>query len=345
MPDGFIETYLLFLAKAVTIVVAIGALVALIVSAARQLGAMRGHERLDVSNLNDRFHDLGDTVRDAVSSEAERKKLHKQRRAEDKARRKGRSDEAARRRIYVVNFHGDLHANAVDNLREEVSAVLQVAAPGDEVLLRLESEGGVVHGYGLAASQLARIRSRDIALTVAVDKVAASGGYMMACVANKIIAAPFAIVGSIGVVGQLPNFNRLLKRLDVDYEQHTAGQFKRTLTLFGENTEAARQKFREELEETHGLFRDFVAEHRPQLDLERVATGEHWFGRQALELKLVDELKTSDDYLLEHCEQADLIKLEFHQHKSLSDRLSRGFARLGLNLRRGLQDTAARRWD
>jgi len=345
MPEGFIETYLLFLAKAVTVVVAVGALIALIVSAARQIGALRGHERLDVTNLNDRFHDLGDAVREAVLSDAESKKLHKQRRAEDKARRKGRVDEAARRRIYVLKFDGDLHANAVDNLREEVSALLQVASPGDEVLLRLESEGGVVHGYGLAASQLARIRSRDITLTVAVDKVAASGGYMMACVANKIIAAPFAILGSIGVVGQLPNFNRLLKRVDVDYELHTAGQFKRTLTLFGENTDAAREKFRQELEETHGLFRDFVAEHRPELDLERVATGEHWFGRQALDLKLVDDLKTSDDYLLEHVGQADLIKLEFHQHKSLSDRLSRGFAHLGLGLRRGLQNTAARRWD
>lgn len=244
----------------------------------------------------------------------------------------------------MLDFDGDLHAHAVDALREEVSAVLQIAQDGDEVLLRLESEGGVVHGYGLAASQLARLRERKIPLTVAVDKVAASGGYMMACVASQIIAAPFAIIGSIGVIGQVPNFNRLLKRLDIDYEMHTAGEYKRTLTLFGENTDAGREKFRQELEETHTLFRGFVSEHRPSLDLDRVATGEHWFGKQALELDLVDSLQTSDDFLLSRVEQAELIELKFRERKPLAERLSRGLTHLSHGLRRGLQDTSTRRW-
>jgi serine protease SohB len=197
------------------------------------------------------------------------------------------------------------------------------------VLLRLESEGGLVHAYGLAASQLQRIRERKLRLTAAVDKVAASGGYMMACVADHIIAAPFAVVGSIGVIAQLPNFNRLLKKHEVDFELHTAGEYKRTLTLFGENTDAARAKFREELEDTHALFKAFVADNRPALDLEKVATGEHWFGARALALRLVDELKTSDDFLLERSASADLVHLAFRRKHSLTERIAHGLARLG----------------
>lgn len=339
----FLTDYGLFLAKAITLVAALLVAVAAIASAIRDQGMHRGQDRLDVHDLNDRFRDLADSVRDTLLSDTERKRLHKQRRKEAKARRKGDAVEH-RRRVYVLNFHGDLHAHAVDELREEISAVLQVAEPGDEVLLRLESEGGLVHAYGLAASQLARFKARGITLTAAVDKVAASGGYLMACVADRIIAAPFAVVGSIGVIAQLPNFNRLLKRLDVDYELHTAGEFKRTLTLFGENSEAARAKFREELEETHVLFKQFVAEHRPQLELERVATGEHWFGTRALELKLVDALQTSDDYLLQRVDEAELVELRFHRHRSLSDRLAHGFVSLGHGIRRGLQDGARTRW-
>lgn len=339
----FFADYGLFLAKTVTLLAALLVALAAVAAAIREQSAHRAHDRLEVHDLNDRFRELADSVRDALLPDAERKRLHKQRRKENKARRKGEPT-SRKRRLFVLNFHGDLHAHAVDELREEISAVLQVAESGDEVLLRLESEGGLVHAYGLAASQLARFKARGIPLTAAVDKVAASGGYLMACVADRIIAAPFAVVGSIGVVAQLPNFNRLLRRMDVDYELHTAGEFKRTLTLFGENTEAARAKFREELEETHTLFKQFVAAHRPQLDLPRVATGEHWFGTRALELKLVDALQTSDDYLLQKIDEAELIELRFRRHKSLSDRLARGFVRLGHGIRRGVQDGARTRW-
>jgi serine protease SohB len=212
-------------------------------------------------------------------------------------------------------------ASAVATLRQEVTAILTVAEPGDRVLVRLESAGGAVHAYGLAASQIARFRERKVPVTVAVDKIAASGGYMMACTAEHIIAAPFAVLGSIGVVAQLPNFHRLLEKNDIDFELFTAGEFKRTITLFGENTDKARAKFREEIEEVHVLFKDFVKQNRPVLDLAQVATGEHWYGSRALELKLVDELRTSDDYLLEASSDADLYEVTYHAKKGLWARI------------------------
>ena len=231
------------------------------------------------------------------------------------------STESTRRKLFVLNFHGDIRASAVTSLREEITAVLMVAASGDEVLVRLESAGGLVHAYGLASSQLQRLKAQDVKLTVAVDKVAASGGYLMACVADRIIAAPFAVVGSIGVLAQLPNFSRWLKKNEIDFEQFTAGEFKRTVTVFGENTPQGREKFQQELEQTHVLFKDFVSIHRSQLDIEQVATGEHWYGKQALELKLVDDLQTSDDYLLTNRQDADLYEITYSGKKPILAKL------------------------
>ena len=224
--------------------------------------------------------------------------------------------------MFVLNFDGDIRASAVENLREEISAIVQVARPADEVLLRLESSGGMVHTYGLAASQLKRLRSAGVRLTASVDEVAASGGYMMACVAEKIIAAPFAVIGSIGVVAQIPNFNRLLKEHNVDFELHTAGEYKRTLTLFGENTAAAREKFREELEDTHALFKTFVNDNRPQLDIAQVATGEHWYGTRAIERRLIDTIQTSDDYLLAVSKDKDIYEVKYKRRQAFPERLA-----------------------
>lgn len=222
----------------------------------------------------------------------------------------------------MLDFDGDIKATAVDALRDEISAILQVAATGDAVLLRLESSGGMVHSYGLASSQLVRLRDKGIHLTVAVDKVAASGGYMMACVADRIVAAPFAIVGSIGVVAQLPNFHRLLEQHHIDFELHTAGQHKRTLTMFGENTDGAREKFKQELEEAHGLFKQFILTYRAGLDIEQVATGEHWFGTRALELNLIDAIQTSDDILLDAAKDRQLYRVEYKPKLSLQDKIA-----------------------
>lgn len=316
MIDLLLE-YGLFLAKSATVVAAILICLAALFGAARE-ARQQDPERLEVEPLNERYERMRDTLEQEVLGESALKALGKRRRKAKKAEQKSASPRA---RLFVLDFDGDLQASAVGQLREEVTALLQVLQKGDEVLLRLESEGGLVHSYGLAASQLKRLRDRQFKLTVAVDKVAASGGYLMACVADHILSAPFAIVGSIGVVAQIPNVHRLLKKYDVDVELHTAGVHKRTLTMMGENTDAAREKFREELEDTHKLFKQFVIEHRPQVAIDKVATGEHWFGTRAMAIKLVDELKTSDDYLLERAAAADLFALRYRRKKPLAERL------------------------
>lgn len=316
--------YGLFLAKAVTIVIAIGVVFAWIVSSIQQVKKL-AHETLEVRNINDRLERMADTLNHEMLGKTELKSLHKKRKAvakqEEKADKLGKKTKG--NRLFVLEFDGDIRASAAENLREEINAILQVAQNEDEVLIKLESPGGMVHGYGLAASQLKRLPDNGIKLTAAVDKVAASGGYLMACVADRIIAAPFAIIGSIGVIAQLPNFNRLLKEKNIDFEMHTAGDYKRTLTMFGENTDEGRAKFREELEETHQLFKRFVNENRPELDIEAVATGEHWYGSQAIEKKLIDDISTSDDYMLAAARgERDVYTVTYKTRPSLSERIA-----------------------
>ena len=312
--------YGLFLAKTITFVIAIlligGGLASLITRGRSEKGA----ERLELTKLNEHLEDLKQQLFEKILSKKEYKKWNK---IEEKKQKSVKKE--TKHRIFVLNFDGDVKASTVTELREEITALLQIATPKDEVVVKLESPGGVVHGYGLAASQLQRLRDHKIPLTIIVDKVAASGGYMMACVANKLIAAPFAIIGSIGVIIELPNFNRLLKKHDIDYEQLTAGEYKRTLTLFGENTEQGRVKMKADLEVAHDLFKRFIGQHRPQLDLTKVATGEHWFGSEAFTLGLVDANQTSDDYLLSASEKADVYVLKYVRKKTLGQRLVVGF--------------------
>ena len=270
-----------------------------------------------ISHLNARINEQRKKIAQTTASKLELLQLSQQMAREARARKKNNQ------KIYVLDFKGDTAASAVEQLREEITLVLATAKAGrDRVVLRLESPGGMVHGYGLAASQLQRLRDKQIPLTVAVDKVAASGGYMMACVANRIVSAPFAILGSIGVVAQIPNINRFLKNKDIDIELHTAGQYKRTLTMLGENTEEGREKFREELNETHQLFKDFVKRMRPSLDIEQVATGEHWYGQQAVEKGLVDEINTSDEVILSLMEGREVVNVRYMQRKRLIDRFT-----------------------
>ncbi len=328
----YLAEYGMFLAKAITLVVAVLFVVGSIVSLGqRHRPDHEGH--LEVRHLNERYKALADSIReivlnpDALKRETKQEKKDEKARlkAEKKAGKKGNNAvEIAKRRVFVLNFDGDMRASATDALREEISAVLRMAVSSDEVLLRLESGGGLVHSYGLAASQVRRVVDQGVPLTVSVDKVAASGGYMMACVANRIIAAPFAVIGSIGVLAQIPNFHRLLKDNKIDLELHTAGEHKRTLTMFGENTESAREKFLEELEDTHQLFKSFVSENRPQVDIASVATGEVWFGQRALENQLVDELKTSDSYICEAIEDAEVYELRYVHRRSWQEKLGFG---------------------
>jgi len=226
-----------------------------------------------------------------------------------------------RKRVYVLDFDGDVAAEEVSSLREEITTVLSIAEPCDEIILKLESPGGMVHAYGLAASQLQRIKDAKIPLTICVDKVAASGGYMMACLADKLVAAPFAIIGSIGVVVQLPNFHKILKKNEVDYEVISAGEYKRTLSTFGEITDKGRAKVQEDVENIHEIFKQWVKSHRPIVDVSRVATGETWVGMQAKERYLVDELNTSDDVLVRACKDADVFEVNYKFKQTLQDKL------------------------
>lgn len=346
--------YLLFFAEVLTIVVAILVVLIFILSQRKKATSSLGH--LEIKDLSEEYTQIKDEMQLSSMDEAEAKQYDKdlkKRKKQEKKKAKAASKhkhateqsatskasitepsvtepsvteqvtDKPKAKLFLLTFNGSMDAHEVEDLRQEITAVLSVIKPEDQVAIRLESPGGVVHGYGLAASQLARFRSRNIAFTALVDKVAASGGYMMACTASKIVAAPFAIVGSIGVVAQIPNFHRLLKKHDIDVELQTAGEYKRTLTMFGENTREGREKFQQELEETHLLFKDFVKEYRPNVDLDKVATGEHWFATQAQELNLVDEISTSDDFILARLDTYKIIAVKYHRRQKLAEKIAK----------------------
>jgi len=312
--SAFFAEYGMFLLKVATIVIAIIAVIAAAAVSSRKAS----EDGLEVESINKKYRNLAGSLRQAVLNKADQKQAAK---AEKKRAKKEEKDASSRPRTFVIDFKGDLKASAVPSLREEVNAVLDVATEADNVIVRLENHGGVVHEHGLAASQLARIRDHGIDLTVCVDKVAASGGYLMACVASKIYAAPFAILGSIGVLAQIPNFNRMLDNHGVDFEQVTAGKYKRTVTMFGENTDEDRAKLKEDLEDVHSLFKAAVSRYRPDLDLDKVATGEHWYGTRALELGLADEIKTSDEVVAELIGERELFQVTYKVKQPLPKRL------------------------
>lgn len=309
----FFAAYSLFLLKTMTLVVAILVVTAGVVALRR-----KPKPKLEVTMLNEEYYRCRAELNKEIRDKKEDKKKIKQQK------------KAAKNNpyLYVLDFNGDISASQVEQLRETITAVLSIIDTKDEVLIKLESPGGLVSSYGLAASQLQRIRDRNIPLTVCIDKIAASGGYLMACVANQIVAAPFSIIGSIGVVAEFPNFHRLLKNNNVDIELITAGEYKRTLTRFGENTEKGRKKFQEDLEKIHLAFRDHVANNREQIDITQVATGEHWLARDAFDLKLVDALKTSDDIILDKMNTFNVVQIDMFSKEPLMNRLTKPFLQL-----------------
>jgi serine protease SohB len=318
----YLAEYGLFFAKIVTVLAGMGIVIALLASTSKAKTKGGGH--IEVVSLNDKLTKMEDTIKEAILPPGERKNAVKERKKKEKLTRKKSSksaEEDHRKRVFVLNFHGDLRASRVAAMRNEITAILAMVDSNDEVVVNLESSGGMVHGYGLAASQLDRIKQQQIPLTICIDKVAASGGYMMACVADKIIAAPFAIVGSIGVVAQIPNIHKLLKRHDIDVELMTAGKYKRTLTVLGENTDEDRDKFREDLEEIHTLFKEYVSERRSKVDIEQVATGEVWYGSRALNVGLVDDIKTSDEYLSNLAKDNNVFEVHYVERKTLPQKL------------------------
>ena len=339
MLNDILTGYGIFILEILTILLLILAIVGLVISYRQHNKSKIGE--LEIKDLSEEFDHQIRVLRDFNLSEEELKQQAKVEKKAEKQKAKKRKEKLKKGEIlgdekkscvYVLDFHGDISASETTALREEISAILNVAKPEDEVLLRLESPGGIVHDYGFAASQLSRLKQKGIKLTIAVDKVAASGGYMMACVADKIVSAPFAVIGSIGVVAQIPNVHRLLKKYDVDVDVMTAGEFKRTVTVLGENTEKGKQKFQQELEETHQLFKQFVSQNRPCVDIDKIATGEHWFGQQAIDLKLVDEISTSDDLILEKMKEKHVVSVKYRLKKSLIKKLGRQAEESAVNI-------------
>ncbi len=330
--EYFIE-YCLFLAKVVTL----AAIFILVIAAMIAIGGRgrreAGRGSISVVQLNDELDDMRDAMKKVVydkdTFKQEQKQERKRHKDEEKERKKTRKslqsdsaiDPREKKRVYVIDFNGDIQASEVESLREEITAILSLATPQDEVIVRLESPGGMVHAYGLAASQLSRIKERGIPLTVCVDMVAASGGYMMACLADRLVAAPFAILGSIGVLVQMPNFHRLLRKHEVDYETISAGEFKTTLTTFGEITQRGRDKVKEDVEEMHAIFKDWVKQHRPAVEIDGIATGETWIGLQAAERNMIDDVITSDEYIIRACDTADVFAVRFEIRRTIGDKL------------------------
>lgn len=308
----------IFTAKTAILLILILAFLAIFIAILAK-NKQKSKGRFVVKNLNEKYTENAELILEETYSKTQLKNYLKKKKAQEK---KAAKTEDKTKNVYVLNFEGDIKASAVCHLSEEITTILNVATPKDEVVIKVDSAGGMVHGYGLAAAQLMRLRKHHIPLTVMIDKIAASGGYLMSCVANKIYAAPFAIVGSIGVIVQLPNFHRYLKDKHIDFEQHTAGEFKRTITVFGENTEEGREKLQHEIEDVHQLFKNLITEYRPFIDINKVATGEHWLGQQALGLKLIDEIKTSDEYLFERSKEARVLEICYEIKKPLLARLT-----------------------
>ncbi|MEH6344496.1 MAG: protease SohB [Bermanella sp.] len=333
----FLTEYGLFLAKSVTFLVVVALIVGLIASA----GQKSKPSKIKITHLNKKYDALKKHLQEAVMDKKQLKQVSK----DEKKARKDASSSESLEKVYVINFNGDIKASQSEQMKDEITALLSLGDGIDEIVVNVESGGGMVHQYGFAASQLERIKKTGIPLTVCVDKVAASGGYMMAVVADKIVAAPFAILGSIGVIAQLPNFNRLLKKNDIDFEVHTAGEYKRTLTVFGENTDKAREKFREDLADVHVMFKQFVGERRPVVDVEKVANGDVWYGQKALEVNLVDELKTSDEYLQLRCNSADVYVLSSEKKKTVFEKLGMA-AQAGVSsgIESALQKMSFQKW-
>ncbi|WP_456267246.1 protease SohB [Kushneria sp. AK178] len=344
----WLSSYALFLAQSVTVVVAIAVVLMLMVRARSQRQGRSA--RLHVRNRGEYFRRHRETLEDATLGEGARerhiKDRLKARKAEQKRAKKHKQADEGHHTLWVLDFDGDLRASRVPAFTEEITSVIAAARPGDEVLVRLQSGGGLVHAYGLASAQLDRLREAGLKLTVSVDRVAASGGYMMACCADHLIAAPFAVIGSIGVVAQVPNLHRLLKKNDVDVEILTAGRHKRTLTVLGENTEEGRQKFLDDLERTHDLFKSWVASRRPRLDIEQVSEGDIWYGQQAIDSGLVDEVNTSEAWLQARSEQWRILEVGLKPQRSMLERLGKGSeSALERGIDRAIDRVVRLRWE
>lgn len=314
--------YGIFVLKIVTILVSLLLFIAVL---AQIKGKSPSRDPIVLEKLNDSYRELKLAWLQTFAGEGkayDKEQLKAEKKAMKTEKKSHKNMAKRKRKVFVLQFNGNIKADAVATMREEISAILQVASKEDEVVLNLESPGGVVAGYGLAAAQLSRIRDAGIKLTVCVDKVAASGGYLMAVVADKIIAAPFAVIGSIGVIAQIPNVHELLKKNHVEVIELTAGKHKRPLSVLGQSTQEGKQHVKEQLQLIHEQFKSLVLQYRPDLDITQIATGDYWTAENALKYRLVDELQTSDAYIQQSLQIADVYAVKTEKKPKLKDKLA-----------------------
>jgi serine protease SohB len=318
---AWLSHYAYFLVCALTVVIAILASLAGVIALLKKPEASK--DTIQIKHINTLLEARKMQLQEAILSKDAFSAWQKEQKKLQKSLKNSKKNETEEKpRLFVLPYSDDIRAKNVSNLSKIIDAILLIAHKDDSVLISITTGGGVVNGYGLGASELMRLKQAGIRLIASVDKVAASGGYMMAAVADEIIAAPFAMVGSIGVIAQVPNFYRLLEKHGIHFEQVTAGAYKRTLTAFGENTDADRQKVQEEVNETQALFKAHVAYVRPQVDIDKVATGEVWFGKQAIQLGLVDRLQTFADYVLNMRDSHEIFELTMNKKTGWFQKLS-----------------------
>ena len=160
------------------------------------------------------------------------------------------------------------------------------------ILVRIDSPGG-----GVAPSQeiydaLKRAREKGKPVVASIGSLGASGGYYIACAADKIVADPGSVTGSIGVIMQFPVIRDLLRKLGIDYEVIKSGEFKDIASPLRPMTDKERRLLKEVILDVYSQFVDVVAESRglPKDSVLKIADGRILSGRQAYELGLVDTL-------------------------------------------------------
>lgn len=314
--ENILTSYAIFFLKIITIIILL--LTTIIICLI--LITNKDNNYIKIKNINKKYITLKKLFLSKISKKIERKNLIKE---ENLTKTKN---------LFVLHFNGDINASDINNLKDILSIIILNKTHVDEVLIKLTSNGGIVTNYGLAASQLKRLKNENINLTISIDTIAASGGYMMACVANKIIASHFSIIGSIGVLGIIPNINKILTKNNIEIEYHTSGKYKKTLSIIGENTEIGRKKFIESLENTHFLFKNFVKENRSQINIEEIATGEYWYGVDALKLNLIDKIQTSDEYIIENLNNANIYEIKLSEKINIKNKIKENIHNILFNI-------------
>lgn len=159
----------------------------------------------------------------------------------------------------------------------------------EAIVLRIDSPGGSVVGSDEIYQALLAI---DKPLVVSMGEVAASGGYYIACAADRVLANPGTLTGSIGVISMVPNIEELMEKIGVEVLVIKSGALKDEGSVFREMTEEEREVWQRIIDEAYDQFVGIVADGRdlPPQAVRELADGRVYTGHQALELGLVDEL-------------------------------------------------------